>query len=172
MDKNEIDNLLYGNEEHREGKTDQALDHYVDQYRIYMHVFNSPIDRRWRSNEFFLGINTAIMGILGYLEAKGAITKPMIFLLVPFVGIAICYCWYRIISSYRKLSRAKFQVIHQIEKKLPISLFETEWQILGAGKDRSKYSPISLMERRLPIIFSILYIAIFIASLPLEKIIK
>ena len=165
MEKTEIDNILYGNEAHREGNTDQALDHYIDQYRIYMHIFNATNDRRWRSNEFFLGINTAIMGILGFLESKGTVEQPVIFILVPFVGIAICWCWYRIISSNRSLCRAKFKVVHEMERKLPLSLFETEWHLLGAGKDRNKYYPLSLIERNIPIIFTVLYILIFIAKI-------
>ena len=84
----------------------------------------------------------------------------------PFVGIAICYCWFQIISSYRQLNRAKFKVIHEVERKLPIALFETEWEVLGKGKDKTKYVPISLVERKIPVIFIVLYILIFVMSFP------
>jgi len=167
MEREEIDNLLYvRNTDHKENHTDRYIDHYLEQYRIYLHVFNSTSERRLKSNEFFLGINTAIMGILGYLEAKGPIEKPLIFMLAPFVGIAICYSWYKIIHTYKQLDRTKFKVIHSAEKKLPLALFETEWELLGKGKDPKKYQPFSNTEMRIPVIFIALYLLIFFSNVP------
>jgi len=168
MDKN-IDNLLYSRNKKEDDRENKYIDHYLEQYRIYLHIFNSTHDRNNKSNDFFLGLNTAIIGVLGYLETKGnANNESIIFIFAPFVGIAICYCWYQIISSYRQLNRTKFKVIHEVESKLPISLFETEWELLGKGKNRKKYYPISLIERKIPIIFIILYIVIFITGIPLD----
>lgn len=173
IEREKIDNLLYiRNTDHKENHTDRYIDHYLEQYRIYLHIFNTASERRLKSNEFFLGINTAIMGILGYLEIKGPIEKPIVFVLVPFVGMAICYCWYQIIRSYRQLNRAKFKVIHSAEKKLPLDLFETEWELLGRGKDRKKYRPLSTLEMLIPVIFSLLYILIFFSNLPWSDILK
>jgi hypothetical protein len=167
IEREDIDNLLYERyTEHKENHPDRYADHYLEQYRIYLHVFNTTSDRRSKSNEFFLAINTAIMGILGYLEAKGSLEKPLIFMLVPFVGISICYCWYRIILSFRQLNRAKFKVIHSIEKKLPLSLWATEWELLGRAKDPEKYRPLSSIEKYIPIIFIVLYVLIFLANVP------
>ena len=129
-------------------------------------------ERRLKSNEFFLGINTAMMGILGYLETKGTIENSFIFTMVPFVGMAICYCWYQIILSYRQMNRAKFSVIHSTEKKLPLALFETEWEVLGKGKDIKKYRPLSSIEKFIPIIFTVLYFLIFLANFPWEDLLS
>ena len=164
MERDEIDNLLYArNNFHKDNYADRYIDHYLEQYRIYLHIFNTTTERRVRVNEFFLGINTAIMAIMGYVETKGFSERP-IFILVPFVGIAICLCWYRIIMSYKKLSRAKFKVIHSAEVKLPLSLFETEWELLGKGKDYTKYRSISNIEKYIPLIFVLLYLFIFISN--------
>jgi hypothetical protein len=167
MEKEDIDNLLYKRyTDHEVNHADRYIDHYLEQYRIYIHVMNTASERRLKSNEFFLTINTAIMGILGYFQLKEPVEKPIFFLMVPFVGIAICYCWRQIIYSYRQLNRAKFSVIHSTEKKLPLSLFETEWEILGKGKDPKKYRPLSNVEMFIPVIFIILYILIFLANVP------
>ena len=167
MEEEQIDNLLYKiNTYHQENHADRYIDNYLEQYRIYIHVFNTASERRLKSNEFFLAINTAIMGILGYFEVKAPIEKPILFMMVPFVGIFICYCWYGIINSYRQLNRAKFGVIHSAEKKLPLALFKTEWELLGKGKDNNKYRPLSSIEKFIPVIFTILYILIFISYLP------
>lgn len=167
LEREEIDNLLYSRYiEHKESHADRYIDHYLEQYRIYLHVLNTTSERRFKSNEFFLGINTAIMGILGYLEVKGPIDQPLIFTMVPFVGIAICFTWYKIIYSYRQLNRAKFKVIHSAEKKLPLGLFSTEWEILGKGKDKNKYRTLSGLEMGIPLIFMMLYMLILFSGLP------
>jgi hypothetical protein len=173
IERGDVDNLLYKRyTDHKENHADRYIDHYLEQYRIYIHVFNTTSERRLKSNEFFLAINTAIMGILGYLEAKGPIEKPLIFTLVPFVGIAICYCWYQIIRSYKQLNSAKFKVIHSAEKKLPLALWETEWELLGQMKDPKKYRPLSSLEKYIPVIFTVLYILIFFANVPWSEILN
>jgi hypothetical protein len=56
---------------YNDGKDENNYEnHYLEQYRMYLHILNSAGDRRNRSNEFFLGLNTAIIGVLGYLETK------------------------------------------------------------------------------------------------------
>jgi len=171
IERGEIDNLLYvRNTDHKENHNDRYIDHYLEQYRIYLHVFNTTSERRLKANEFYLAINTAIMGILGYFEIKGPAERPVVLVLVPFVGVAICYCWYRIIQSYRQLNKAKFSIIHSAEKKLPLSLFETEWELLGKMKDPKKYRPLSSIEKYIPVIFIVLYILIFFANFPWSEI--
>ena len=103
MDTRGIDSLLFANknEKIREEK-DPYVDYCLEQYRIYLHIFNGTNDRRQKYNEFFLGLNAAIIGILGYVETKSIPHSNIIFLLVPFVGISIGYSWYKIIKSYHK----------------------------------------------------------------------
>ena len=169
MDKTKLDALLYSSSNnYNDGKEENNYEnHYLEQYRMYLSIFNNTTDRRSRANEFFLGLNTAIIGVLGYIETKNTTdNNSVIFIFAPFVGIAICYCWYQIIISYKKLARAKFAVIHNIEEKLPISLFKTEWELLGKGKDDTKYKRISSIEKNIPIIFIVLYAVIFSINLP------
>jgi hypothetical protein len=169
MDKDKLDSILYSRvNNYNDGKEDNNYEnHYLEQYRMYLHIFNSTSDRANKSNDFFLGLNTAIIGVLGYLETKNLTdNNSVIFLFAPFVGIAICYCWYMIIISYKQLHKAKFAVIHKVEEKLPLSLFKTEWEALGKGVDSTKYRRLSSIERIIPIIFIVLYTVIFTANLP------
>lgn len=138
------------------------IDHYLEQYRIYLVSFNQLADRRHKSNEFFLGLNTAIMAILGYIETKQVTHSLLVFTVVPLIGIGICVAWYQMIRSFKMLNRAKFKVIHDIERKLPSRLFETEWELLGKGKDRKKYYPLSSIEKTIPVIFIVLYVFVLL----------
>lgn len=170
IDDKQIDDVLVAAyPEYKDKYPERYVDHYLEQYRIYLLIFDNLSDRRQKSNEFFLGLNTAIMGIMGYFEIRTISASPIIFILVPLVGMAICFCWYRMILSYSQLNRAKFKVIHTLEKKLPAKLFDTEWQILGGGKDRNKYYPLSHAERFIPMIFIVLYIIIFLVNSPISK---
>ncbi len=168
MEKDKLDSMLYSRvKNYNDGEDLNYENHYLEQYRMYLHIFNSTSDRRNGSNEFFLGLNTAIIAVLGYLETRTPTNNTsVIFLFAPFVGIAICYCWYEIIISYKQLNKAKFKVIHNIEEKLPLSLFKTEWELLGKGLDSTKYRRISSIEKNIPIIFIVLYAVIFSMSLP------
>jgi hypothetical protein len=171
MDKTKLDALLFSTtNNYNDGKEENNYEnHYLEQYRMYLHIFNSTHDRNNKSNDFFLGLNTAIIGVIGFLETKNLTGEnSAILMAAPFVGIGICYCWYQMIISYKKLNKAKFAVIHSIEEKLPLSLFKTEWELLGKGTEPQKYIKISSIEKKIPIIFIILYILIFLFSLPLD----
>lgn len=167
----EIDNILFCNTDldKNQENFDKYTDYQLEQYRIYLHVFNSTNERRQRSNEFFLGLNTAIIGALGYIETKQTFDAPLIFILASVAGLSICYAWYRIICSYKNLNRAKFKVIHSVEKKLPLSLFETEWELLGRGKDFSKYIPLSQIEKVIPATFILIYGSILLFKVPWKE---
>ncbi len=168
MEKNKLNELLYSKTGHyNDGEDKNYENHYLEQYKAYLSIFNSSNDRRNKSNEFFLGLNTAIIGVIGYLETKNVNEDhSIIFLFAPFVGIAICYCWYQMIITYRNSNRAKFKVIHEIEEQLPLSLYKTEWELLGRGQDNKKYRKLSSIEKNIPIIFFILYVVILFSNLP------
>lgn len=166
MDIKAEDNMLFKGENLAKlGYSEQQINHYLEQYKLYVTVFNSTSERRNKANEFFLGLNAAIIGILGYVETRALEHGSLISFLIPFAGIAICHCWYRIICAYRQLNRAKFKVIHTAEKNLPLALFETEWNVLGKGKDRSKYYPLSQIEKNIPLIFIFLYSTILLINI-------
>ncbi|MES2023159.1 MAG: hypothetical protein V4439_00560 [Patescibacteria group bacterium] len=171
MESEPLDSLLLSsNLQMEEGSKNKSTEYYLEQYRVYLHIFNDTNDRRQKANEFFLGLNTAIMGVLGYLEAKEAPHNSIIFALVPFVGAGICSCWYSIIHSFKQLNRAKFKVIHMLESKLPAQPFAKEWEILGQEKNRKKYHPISKLEKHIPIIFTLLYVIFILSGVPWKEI--
>ena len=167
MEPDDVDTLLFTkNNANLQGHKDAYVDYCLEQYRIYLHVFNSTSDRSHKSNEFFLGLNAAIIGILGYAEAKSLPHPNIIFTMIPIVGISISYSWYKIIRSYSQLNRAKFKIPHALEERLPAALFKTEWHLLGEGKDKSKYYRFSKIEKNIPITFILLYIIILVVIVP------
>ncbi len=166
MNPEEVDKLLFrGKPEETGPAKDTQMSLSLEQYKTYLKIFDGTSNRSQKSNEFFLGLNAAIIALLGYVETKSLPHANVVFMLVPFVGISICYSWYRMINSYSQLNRAKFKVIHRIEQRLPLALFETEWHALGRGRDPKKYVAFSKIERNIPLTFIALYALILLITL-------
>ncbi len=62
------------------------------------------------------------------------------------------------------LNSGKFKVIHEIEEQLPMALYKHEWEILGGGKDKTKYWPISHIEKIVPLVFVLAYITLAVIT--------
>lgn len=138
----------------------------IEIYKIYLQMADKISDRRQSANSYFLTINTVIVGLISYVSF-GAIIKNFhsFYGLISIAGMLICYSWYRLIRSYKDLNSGKFKVVHEIEKLLPISPFDDEWEILGRGKDKTKYLPFTKIEMWVPWIFFTLHAIIFLMSI-------
>jgi hypothetical protein len=118
------------------------------------------------TNDFFLAVNTGLVAALGLGFTKLE-PHPGAFLLpVAIAGVTICYFWYRLIRSYKGLNSGKFEVIHLIEQRLPLRLYDAEWNLLSRGEDRAKYWPFTHVELKVPWIFVSVYVAVVVLKLP------
>lgn len=137
--------------------------HLLDQYKIYVEMADRISNRRATANSYFLSVNSAILGFVGYLSTKD--TEQYLWLLAV-AGIALSVLWEALITSYRNLNTAKFAVIHKIEKRLPISPYEAEWEAMGRGKNPKLYRPISHIELGVPYVFIALHAVVLLRTLP------
>nr|PZN77087.1 MAG: hypothetical protein DIU57_16865 [Pseudomonadota bacterium] len=108
-------------------------------------------DRRERANVFFVTLHTGVFAVVGFLVEKQMF--PWIVTICLLAGIPFSYLWYRLVRSYRDLNSAKFKVVHAIETRLPLKLFDAEWEAVGRGKDRSRYLPFTHIELKVPLVF-------------------
>ena len=146
---------------------DRYIEHLLDQYKLYVNATEKISDRRQKTNEFFLGLNTALVALLGFVSTKTNETELFgILVLSSIAGVTVCYLWYRIIRSYKGLNDAKFKVVHAIESRLPLALYDTEWEMLGRGEDKNLYWPFSHIELKVPIIFMGIYVVLILSILP------
>lgn len=150
---------------------DKYIEHLLDQYKIYLNAAEKVSDRRQKTNEFFLGLNTALVALLGFIATKTSQQEISLMLGVSSIaGITVCYLWYRIIASYKGLNSAKFKVIHAIELRLPLALYDTEWEMLERGKNKDVYWPFSHIELHVPKIFIAIYTTLILLILPWSSI--
>ena len=82
---------------------------------------------------------------MGLLLRDGTLSGLESFALIclSLGGCVLCFVWRSLISSFRQLSRGKFDVIHALEQRLPARIFAAEWAVLGRGEDPKKYVPFT-----------------------------
>lgn len=139
--------------------------HLIEQYKMYVELADKVSARRMLANSFFVGVHTALITAFTVMLKEGILAKNFIGFMPFLAVILLCYVWWRIIYSYRQLNSGKFLVIHEIEQRLPLALFDAEWKLLGGGKDPSKYRPLTHVENWVPICFGLMYALIAVSLL-------
>lgn len=164
MNSKQINDKLYesGSSDNYE-LTNNYNAHVLEQYKVYLTSAENISNRRQASNAFFVTVNTVLISLVGYLNLDG--TNPAkLYWVVPLAGIAISFMWYRLIKSYKGLNSAKFKVIHEIEKSLPISPYNAEWEAVGRGDNSKLYLPFTHVEIFIPWVFLILHALVMIIN--------
>lgn len=155
-----IKNKLYPNKKDAYGEHYEA--HCLEIYKLYVQMADNISARRQSANSFFLTVNTAIIGIVGYVAGNSDDWNWIISL----AGMILCYAWYRLIRSYSDINSGKFKVIHEMEKQLPLSPYDAEWEVLGRGKVANLYLPFTQIEISVPRIFGALHGIMLVMSIP------
>jgi len=137
----------------------------IEQYKLYVETAERNSSRRLTANSFFLTINTGLSALLGYMSSFKGIDSAVAQVVVPVAGIILSYFWYRLIISYREMNRAKFKVIHAMEKQLPFNAFDAEWEAVEHGNNPKGYRPYSNIESAIPWVFIAIHAMLFIIPL-------
>ena len=153
---------------------------YIEQYKLFVQSAENVSDRRVRINRYQTSLNLGIIALHGL--APSFIPHPVVPFLIAGAGIAMSINWFLTLRSFRQTNRAKFRIIHSMERQLPRRLFweervflrgtEKRWIRRGVGfcgrirswaKDRyhrlKGYRGAISFERPLPMTFAALHIA-------------
>ncbi len=158
----EIKNVLLVSDEKNYG--DDYKQHCLEIYKLYVQRADEISSRREAANTFFLSIHTLLFGLTGYFSQADLPAK----IAVGISGALLGYFWYKLLLSYKGLNTAKFQVIHEIEKTLPLSPYDAEWTFLDRGNNKKKYNPFTHLELWVPRIFISLHMIALIISITLQ----
>lgn len=156
-----VQELLDSNTEDEYGADYKS--HLLEMYKIYLEMADRISSRRQSANNYFLTINTALVGLVSYLHL-GIKTDNHFYFLIALSGMILCFIWFRIIKSYKGLNSGKFKIVHLLEKKLPVSPYDAEWEAVGRGKDHKLYHPFTHVEMSIPWVFFCLHFVVFIMS--------
>jgi hypothetical protein len=134
-------------------------------FELYLATAEKVSDRRAAANAWMLSVNSAIVALYGYLAAdKLSVPVPQktVWLwAIPAAGAIVSVAWTVLLTSYRQLNRAKFAVLEEIEKDLPVQPFACERALYSRERRRS----LSTIETAIPLCFLALYTAILAAAL-------
>lgn len=128
--------------------TDDKTEIVLAQWQTCVEMANSVSQRRDTMNNIFVTLNLAII-------AAVSINWDIKSLFILAAGIVVCVIWLLFIRNYKLLNAEKFNVINEIEKKLPVKPFNDEWKKLERNK---KYKDSTKLEKTLPIMFIVLYV--------------
>ncbi len=145
-------------------------EHVIDIYRTYLEMADRISSRRETTNSFFLTLNTAVVGFVGYLAGTDKVPPGDPWLsLIAIAGIILSYLWYRIIRSYTGLNSAKFKVVHLMESLLPLRPYDYEWESVGRGENPKLYLPFTHVEVAVPWVFMVLHLIVLVRVVPWSK---
>jgi hypothetical protein len=151
----------------KEDYGEKYKDHSLEQYKLFVEMADRVSSRRGSANTFFLTIDTFLLSIFGTLisstQAIGTFHSIGV-IVFGISGFAFSLSWMYIVKSYRQLNIGKFKVIHEIEKSLPLGIYNAEWKALGEGKDSELYLPLTQIEIKIPLVFALMYIILLLYS--------
>ena len=151
MSRQEDSNLFSHTKESYDGSFNTDL---LEQYKLYVSSAENVSARRVASSRYLLTLNTALVALYGLQSAT--LGHNVWAIPIPIMGIAASLLWLLIIKSHSSLNEVKFEIIHELEKHLPVALFDHEWRIAEKGRGNT-YSPVTRIERWIPIGFITLH---------------
>lgn len=150
-------------------------------YKLAVEMADRVSSRRMTANGFFLTVETTLLAIFGFLYPRIGVVDPKLALIViSVIGVVLGITWHLAIRSYRRLNRAKFDVINELEKDLAFQYFTREWVQLKGGsgevsepkglKERwvriaDRYTDLTVVETFVPSIFVSLNVVALLAAI-------
>ena len=148
-------------------------------YRMAVEMADRVSSRRMVANGFFLSVHTALVTVVGFTYEKVATDQKSVLIIIAMMGFLLAWTWFFAIRSYRRLNRAKFNVINKLEKDLATQYFTNEWAELTKTteddlelksfrdrwlKFKDRYTTLTNIESVVPIVFVIIYVVILVGA--------
>ena len=148
--------------------------YYIELYKTAVEMADRVSAKRATANTFFLTLNTSLAAILSFLHpimtSNNKIAHWVNSLGVTFaaaVGLVLAIAWFILLRSYRDLNKAKYKVINKMEERLEVKPFSDEWEYLKKDpvkRWRGRYAEFGTVERVVPVVFAIIYIALAVTA--------
>lgn len=132
----------------------QERDLLVDQYKIMVGSTEKVTEQRLKVNNLFFTVTTSVLSISILLGKSFGFTVLAMFgmLSLTILALLVTNFWNKLIQSYGKLNKGKFELIAEIENKLETDMFQREWTILT---EKIKYEPNTKTEAKIITLFKV-----------------
>jgi hypothetical protein len=132
-----------------------------DLYKLHLAGAERVSDRRAAANSWMLSVNAAITGLTGYLSTYAGTGSGLWLFPLPAAGIIVCIAWIVLLTSYRRLNAAKFEVLLELERDMSVDLLRREREIYRKLGRR----PFASVETTIPFAFGALHAGVLLAAL-------
>lgn len=152
------------NESHNSLSKDE-MEILFGQYELFVKTSEDLVQRRQTANSFYISINAALLAFCGTLfeTAKDAnsgvdvASRLWLLFTLCLIGILISRSWRKMLISYGQLNKGKLRVIAEIEKRLPASIFDSEWNAVKNPMHGYEHKSYTEREKDIPLIFLTAY---------------
>jgi hypothetical protein len=148
-------------------KTDpRGTEELLEIYKLAVEMADRISARRGTANGFFVTLHAALIGVVGLVDpADGSAGDDFGRALAGVAGVVLAVAWWALLRSYRDLNAAKFRVINEMERSLPVAPFAREWEYLTGAQRKplhKRYAEFGVVERLVPLVFALLYVAVIV----------
>lgn len=165
----ELISIIRGNSEYLHNKlfenniNDSAM--LIEQYKVMLSTSESMIERRQKLTTTYLSIFSALLPAISTMLSFNYLYLYLGASLISIICIILCLSWRSTILSYGKSNRAKFAILEELERKLPATMFSSEW--LALKEITTKYKSFTDRETIIPILFIAVYAILLAISIVL-----
>jgi hypothetical protein len=121
-------------------------------YRLLIEDAGALRGARRETNNFFMTLNVAGLGAIGFLMNEGA--DPGINVLLCGTMLIVSFIWWNSINHYARLCSIKYKIIKKVEDQLPFQPTQEEWAMFAKGKSGQGSNRF---EKLVPVLFAIGY---------------
>lgn len=142
-------------------------------YKLAVEMADRVSARRATANSFFVTVNGALAAVVGLAGWSTKSSSAFGLVVTAVAGITLSVTWWLLLRYYRRLNKAKFEVINEIETRLPEQPFTVEWAALKPQEDpeavtkrkirdhwKRKHREATVVEQVVPWVFVVLYVAL------------
>jgi hypothetical protein len=144
----------------------------LEQYKAYIVDLGNFGTRYSRAHSLYFSLLGATIAVLGLTDSGKLLGGPLrghVVWIVAAFGIGLCLLWLATANYYSAAFAAKFKVLRELEKSLPVQPYTMETRLLGlrvdqeeppAGKRRALIS----IEQLIPVVFILLIVALAVLA--------
>jgi hypothetical protein len=108
----------------------------LDQYKAYLGDLGNIGTRYTTANGFYVSVVSALLAILALGKRGEALAKidVLLYIVIPIFACLLCMIWRESMKSYSSLFQRKFEVLREMERRLPFQPFTREETLPRSGR--------------------------------------
>lgn len=143
----------------------------LEQYKAYIVDLGNFGTRYSRAHALYFSLLGATLAVLGLTDNGKLLGGPLrghVVWIVAAFGIGLCLLWLATANYFRAAFAAKFKVLRELEKSLPVQPYTMETRFLGlpveAEAPEGKRRVLISIEQLIPVVFILLIVALAVLA--------